>query len=47
MQSKSEKAAVAMEHLLPHEMTERELEMQEAAEIEEPREDSCMWPRSR
>ena len=28
-----------MEHLLPHEVTERELEMQEAAEIEERREE--------
>ena len=28
-----------MEHLLPHEITERELEMQEAAEIEERREE--------
>ena len=35
MQPMSEKAVVAMEHLLPHEVTERELEMQEAAEIEE------------
>ena len=35
----SEKAAVAMEHLLPHEVAERELEMQEAAEIEERREE--------
>ena len=37
MQPMSEKAAVAMEHLLPHEVAERELEMQEAAEIEEHR----------
>ena len=28
-----------MEHLLPHEIAERELEMQEAAEIEERREE--------
>ena len=35
MQPMSEKAAVAMEHLLPHEITERELEMQEAVGIEE------------
>ena len=28
-----------MEHLLPHEVVERELEMQEAAEIEERREE--------
>ena len=28
-----------MEHLLPHEVTERELEMQEAAEIEDRREE--------
>ena len=28
-----------MEHLLPHEVAERELEMQEAAEIEERREE--------
>ena len=35
MQPMSEKAAVAMEHLLPHEVAERELEMQEAVEIEE------------
>ena len=35
MQPTSEKAAVAMEHLLPHEVAERELEMQEAAEIKE------------
>ena len=39
MQPTSEKAAVAMEHLLPHEFAERELEMQEAAEIEERREE--------
>ena len=35
MQPTSEKEAVAMEHLLPHEIAERELEMQEEAEIEE------------
>ena len=35
----SEKAAVAMEHLLPHEVAKRELEMQEAAEIEERQEE--------
>ena len=35
MQPTSEKAAVAMEHLLPHEVAERELEMQQAAEIED------------
>ena len=35
----SEKAAVAMEHLLPHEVAERELEMQEATKIEEHREE--------
>ena len=39
MQPTSEKAAVAMEHLLPHDVTERELMMQEAAEIEEHREE--------
>ena len=39
MQPTSEKAAVAMEHLLPHEVAERELEMQEAAKIEERREE--------
>ena len=39
MQRMSEKVAVSMEHLLPHEVTERELEMQEAAEIEERREE--------
>ena len=39
MQPTSEKAVVAMEHLLPHEVTEREMEMQEAAEIEERREE--------
>ena len=39
MQPTFEKAAVAMEHLLPHEVIERELEMQEAAEIEERREE--------
>nr|XP_020160238.1 uncharacterized protein LOC109745518 [Aegilops tauschii subsp. strangulata] len=33
-----EKAAVAMGHLLPHEIAERELEMHEAADIEERRE---------
>jgi hypothetical protein len=35
MHPTSKKVAEAMEHLLPHEITERELEMQEAAEIEE------------
>jgi hypothetical protein len=35
----SEKAAEAMEYPLPHEIAERELEMQEAAEIEERREE--------
>ena len=39
MQPTSENAAMAMEHLLPHEVVERELEMQEAAEIEERREE--------
>ena len=39
MQPTSEKAAVAMVHLLPHAVTERELEMHEAAEIEERREE--------
>ena len=39
MQPMSEKAAVAMEHLLPHEIAEWELEMQEAAEIKEHREE--------
>ena len=34
-----EKATVAMEQLLPHEIAERELEMQEAVEIEESREE--------
>ena len=31
-----------MEHLLPHEVAERELEMQEAAEIEEHREEEAV-----
>ena len=35
MQPTSEKAVVAMEHLLPHEVAEQELEMQVAAKIEE------------
>ena len=35
MQPTSEKVAVVMEHLLPHEAAERELKMQEATEIEE------------
>ena len=35
MQPMSKRVVVAMEHLLPHEVAERELEMQEAAEIEE------------
>ena len=39
MQPMSEQAAVAMEHLLPHEVAERELEMQEAAEIKERQEE--------
>ena len=39
MQPTSEKAAVAMEHLLPHEVAKREPEMQEATEIEERREE--------
>ena len=39
MQPTSEKAVVAMEHLLPHEIAERELEMHEAAGIEELREE--------
>ena len=39
MQPTYVKAAVAMEHLLPHETAKRELEMQEAAEIEERREE--------
>ena len=39
MQPTPEKAAVAMEHLLPHEVAERELEMQEVVEIEECREE--------
>ena len=39
MQPMSKKAVVAMEHLLPHEVAEQELEMQEAAEIEERREE--------
>ena len=39
MQPTPEKAVVAMEHLPPHEIAERELEMQEAAEIEERREE--------
>ena len=37
-----EKAVVAMEHLLPHEVAEQELEMQEAAEIEECQEELHM-----
>ena len=39
MQPMSEKAAVAMEHLLPHEVAEQKLEMHEAAEIEEHQEE--------
>ena len=39
MQPTYEKVAVAMERLLPHEIAERELEMQEAVEIEERREE--------
>ena len=39
MQPTSEKAAVAMEHLLSHEVAERVLEMQEAAVIEVRREE--------
>lgn len=39
MQPTSEKAVVAMEHLLPHEVAKWEMEMQEAAEIEERREE--------
>ena len=39
MQPISKKAAVAMEHLLPYEVVEWELEMQEAAEIEERRDE--------
>ena len=35
MQPTFEKAVVAMEHLLPHEVAERELEMLEVADIEE------------
>ena len=35
MQPTSEKVVVAMEHLLPHEVAGRELEMQEATEIKE------------
>ena len=35
MQPTFEKAVMAMAHLLPHEVAKRELEMQEAAEIEE------------
>lgn len=35
MQPTSKMAVVAMEHLLPHEVAEWELEMQEAAEIKE------------
>ena len=35
MHPTSKKAAVAMDHLLPHEIVEQELEMKEAAEIEE------------
>ncbi|KAI5013740.1 hypothetical protein ZWY2020_040626 [Hordeum vulgare] len=35
MQTMSEKAAKAMEHLLPHEIAERELEMHEASGIDE------------
>ena len=39
MQPTSKKVAASMEHLLPHEVVERELEMQEATEIEERREE--------
>ncbi|XP_073365839.1 uncharacterized protein [Aegilops tauschii subsp. strangulata] len=39
MQPTSEKVTVAMEHLLPHEIVEREPKMQEAEEIEERREE--------
>ncbi|KAI5012408.1 hypothetical protein ZWY2020_024542 [Hordeum vulgare] len=39
MQPTSEKVAQSMEHLLSHEFVERELEMQELAEIEEHREE--------
>ena len=39
MQPMSEKAVEPMEHVLPHEVAKRELEMQEAAEIEERQEE--------
>ena len=39
MQPTSEKAVVAMEHLLPYEVTEQELEMQDMAKIKERREE--------
>ncbi|KAI4980753.1 hypothetical protein ZWY2020_021238 [Hordeum vulgare] len=39
MQPMSGKEAKAMEHILPHEIIEKELEMHEAAEIEERREE--------
>ena len=39
MQPTSEKAVVAMEHLLPHEVVERDLEMQESVEIKERRDE--------
>ncbi|KAE8779076.1 DNA-directed RNA polymerase II subunit RPB1 [Hordeum vulgare] len=39
MQPRSEKATEGMEYLLPHEIAERELEMQEAADIEERQEE--------
>ncbi|KAI4967774.1 hypothetical protein ZWY2020_014969 [Hordeum vulgare] len=39
MQPTSEKAAEAMKHMVPPKIAERELEMQEAAEIEEHREE--------
>ncbi|KAE8781825.1 DNA-directed RNA polymerase II subunit RPB1 [Hordeum vulgare] len=39
MQPMFEKATEAMEHLLPHEITERELDMQEVARIKKHREE--------
>ncbi|KAE8801722.1 DNA-directed RNA polymerase II subunit RPB1 [Hordeum vulgare] len=39
MQPTSKKAAEAMEHLLPHEVAEREMEMREVEEIEERQEE--------
>ena len=47
MQPTSEKAAVAMEHLLPHEVAERVLESRRRWRSGSDRRRSCAWPRSR